>query len=250
MRPAQAWHDTEIGAGAVLRNEQEIRLSIPPASDQRYHDAQVTDYYAAQPHFGNRPPLRLSVRARLQGTIRGTAGFGFWNHTFEPGRRSLRPPQAIWFFFGSPPNDIALAKGVAGCGWKAAVINARRWQFFALLPLALPGFLLMRSRRFYNALWPVGQRAIGVSETRLDPAMLDEFHHYTIEWREDRAVFAVDGEIVLQAKTEISNPLGMIAWVDNQFAIARPQGRFGRGLLDVPETQTLILRDLEITSLA
>lgn len=249
MHPPDAWQATEIGAGEVLRHEQDIRLSIPPASDQRYHDAQISDYNAAKPLFGNRPPLRLSVWARVQGQIHGTAGFGFWNHSFEPGRRRLSPPQALWFFFSSPPNNIALAKDVAGYGWKAATINARRWQFFALLPLALPGFLLMRSRRFYDAFWPVGQRAIGVSEQLLEPGLLGDFHHYTIEWHADRAVFAVDGEVLLRAKVEMSNTLGFIAWVDNQFAIVTPQGRFGWGLLDVPANQALMLRDLEITRL-
>lgn len=249
MRPAKAWQIAEIGAGEVLRRDNEIRLSIPPSDDQRYHDAQITDYDASKARFGNRPPLRLSVSARVLGKIRGTAGFGFWNHAFEPGKHRLRPPQALWFFFGSLPNDIALAKDVAGQGWKAATINARRWQFYALLPLAPPGFLLMRNRRFYNALWPLGQRAIGVSESPLEPELLGEFHLYTVEWHEGHALFAVDGRIVLQAKVEISNPLGFIAWVDNQYAIATPQGRFSWGLLDLPERQTLILRDLQITNL-
>ncbi len=249
MRRAKAWHFAEIGAGEALRRDNEIRLSIPPADAQRYHDAQITDYDASNAQFENLPPVRLSVCARVQGTIRGTAGFGFWNHAFEPGKRRLRPPQALWFFFGSPPNDIALAKNVAGQGWKAATLNARRWQFYALLPLAPPGFLLMRNRRFYEAFWPLGQRAIGVSESLLDPALLDDFHRYTIEWREDRARFAVDGRVALQAKVEISKPLGFIAWVDNQYAVATPQGRFGRGLLDAPARQTLILRDLQITNL-
>jgi hypothetical protein len=245
---AQAGHITEIGAGEVQRQDREIRLSIPPSSSQRYHDAQISDYDTPT-RFGNRPPLRLSLEARAQGAIRGTAGFGFWNHAFEPGSRRLRPPQALWFFFGSPPHDIALAKSVAGHGWKAAAINARRWQFYALLPLALPGFLLMRSRRLYDTLWPIGQRALAVSETLLAPALLNDFRAYTIEWHPDHAVFAVDGDIVLRARIEIARPLGFIAWVDNQYAIATPQGRFGWGLLDVPQTQALILRDLQISNL-
>ena len=249
MRRANAWQFAEIGAGEALRRDHEIRLSIPAASARHYHDAQITDYDATLANFENRPPLRLSVTARAEGTIRGTAGFGFWNHAFEPGQRRLRPPQALWFFYGSPPNDIALAKDIAGHGWKAATINARRWPFYALLPLALPGFLLMRSRRFYDAFWPLGQRAIGVSEALLEAELLDEFHTYSIEWHVDHALFAVDGRIVLRANVEISRPLGFIAWVDNQYAIATPQGRFGWGLLDVPGTQTLILRDLQITNL-
>jgi hypothetical protein len=54
---------------------------------------------------------------------------------------------------------MALAKGVAGPGWKAATINAARWPFLALLPTAPLGILLMRIPALYASLWPVGQRA-------------------------------------------------------------------------------------------
>ena len=104
----------------------------------------------------------------------------------------------------------------------------------------------MRSRLIYDGLWRIGQRAIGVTELALDAALLRDFHTYAIEWRHDSALFSVDGEIVLRAPTSIRQPLGFIAWVDNQYAIATPQGRFGWGKLDLPESQSLILRDIVI----
>ena len=58
--------------------------------------------------------LRLRLDARFDGELRGTAGFGFWNHAFVPGERGIRLPQALWFFFSSPPGDIALAKNLPG----------------------------------------------------------------------------------------------------------------------------------------
>ena len=240
------WQKTELGAGTVQQRDDEIHLHIPAASAQVYHDAQISDYSSRLPRFSNRPPLRLSVSARFPGKLCGTAGFGFWNHCFEPGLRRVRPPQAIWFFYGSEHNNIALANGVAGSGWKAAIINARRWQFYAMLPLALPGFLLMRNKRFYEALWPIGQRAIGVQEAAMPASLLEQFHNYTIEWHEDRAVFRVNDDIVLDAEGVTSDALGFIAWIDNQYAIVTPQGRFGWGLLDVAQSQSLILRDLKI----
>ena len=223
-----------------------MRLTNPPAAAKPYHDAQITDY-AASDGFVNRPPLRLQLEARADGEIRGTAGFGFWNQTFTPGSRRLRPPQAIWFFYASPPNNIALARGVAGYGWKAAVINAWRWQFLALLPFAPLGFLLMRNRVCYQAIWRYGQAAIGVSEAALDATLLHDFHSYAIEWRDDRALFSVDGETVLRAPITIKSALGFIAWVDNQYAIATPQGQFGWGTLDLPRPQGLCLRHIAIS---
>ena len=249
MRLSDEWRPAEIGAGEVRLDECGICLSIPAASKQQYHDAQITDYAPTRPRFQRRPPVRMSVEARARGGIRGTAGFGFWNHAFEPGRRRIRPPQALWFFYGSPPNNIALARGVAGQGWKAAAINARRWPFFALLPLALPAFLLMRNRRFYETFWPSGQRAIGVHEAWLDAAIPGEFHSYVIEWRERRATFLVDDQTVLTAPVDIAHPLGFIAWIDNQYAIATPQGQFGWGKLEVEAPQSLQLRNLEFANL-
>lgn len=250
MRRSGGWLASEAGAGEVLLRGGEVHLSIPLAASECYHDAQISDYHATEPRFGNRPPLRLSLLARGEGELRGTAGFGFWNQVFVPGRRRFRLPQAIWFFFGSRPNDIALAGGVPGHGWKAATINARGWRFYGLLPLAPLGFLALRSETLYQKLWPVGQRAIGVREALLDSMLLRDFHSYAIDWREDRVVFSVDDEVVLCSERAPRSALGFIAWVDNQYAIVTPQGRFGWGLLDCPEPQKLILRDIEITSLA
>ncbi len=250
MRQADKWHSSEVGAGEALLGDGEVQLSIPRATSEGYHDAQISDYHAAQARFSNRPPLRLRLLARAEGAISGTAGFGFWNQVFVPGRRRFRLPQAIWFFFGSPPNDIALAKGVPGHGWKAATINARRWQFYCLLPFAPLGFLAMRSQTLYQKFWSIGQAALGLREKLLDAALLSDFHSYAIDWRADRVDFSVDDELVLRSDGAPSSALGFIAWVDNQYAIVTPQGRFGWGLLDCPQPQRLILRDIEITSLA
>ena len=235
----------EIGAGKVSCADGEWRLSLPVADGDQYHDAQICDYVGRD--FHNAPPMRLSLEARFDGEPRGTAGFGFWNHAFVPGERGLRLPQALWFFFGSPPNNMALAKGVAGHGWKAATFNARSWRFLALLPFAPAGFLLTRSQLMYNALWGIGQRALGVNERPLDSALMRDFHRYSIDWRADGAEFAVDGEVALRADSVARGRLGFIAWMDNQYAVVTPQGRFGHGTLDITRTQSLVIRDLRLS---
>ena len=248
MQSADSWRVTELGGGSVRADETGLRLKLPRASADVYSDAQISDY-DSRADFSNRPPLRLSLRARMQGEVTGTAGFGFWNHAFMPGQRSFRLPQAIWFFFTGPQSNIALAQGVAGQGWKAAAINARDPRFLAMLPTAPLGFLLMRSRRVYDALWPIGQRAIGVSEALLSDELLRDFHRYRIDWRAKRAVFAVDGEVVHCAEQVARGPLGFIAWVDNQYAVVTPQGKFAWGLLAAPGEQSLEISDIQISPL-
>lgn len=249
MQTADPWRVIELGGGIVRASETVFRLILPSASGDAYSDAQISDY-STRAGFGNQPPLRLSLNARAQGELRGTAGFGFWNHAFMPGQRSFRMPQAIWFLFTSPDSDIALARGIAGNGWKAAAINARDWRFLALLPFAPPGFLLMRSRALYDALWPIGQRAIGVSEALLNGELLRGCHSYRIDWLAGRALFAVDGEVVHQADNVATGPLGFIAWIDNQYAVLTPEGRFKWGLLAAPGEQSLEVSDIQICPLA
>ena len=235
-----------MGTGQVQSQQDHVWLTVLSGSSDAYHDAQITDYDPQIRDFQNRPPLKLTVTAKAEGDIHGTAGFGFWNHMYVPGERGFRIPQAVWFFFGSPPNNIALAKGVQGHGWKAATFDAQSLAFYGLLPLAPVGFLLMRNKTLYDHLWGIGQAAIGVSEVAMDKALLDDFHTYTI----DCATFLVDGQVIMQTDAVPTKPLGFIAWVDNQYAVVTPQGNFGWGLLDVPQPQSLIFEHIEITRIA
>ena len=230
-----AWTPLEIGGGRVGLGPAGLALSLPPQDGTAYADAQITDYAGrARRDFPWRPPLRLTVEAQASGpgdSLAGTAGFGFWNDPFQPGRREIpRPPRAAWFFFGAPPNDLRLALDRPGHGWQAATFDASRALFWTLLPLALPGFLLMRVPALYRALWPLGQRALGVAEAPLPADLLGAPHTYTLDWRVGRVTFAVDGATVLETARSPRGPLGFIAWIDNQYAIVTPQGRFGWGV--------------------
>ncbi len=244
------WIKGEIGLGKVIKDDNErYHLTLPSVLQDRYHNAQITDYDAQNPQFSLRPPLRLSLRAYATTALFGTAGFGFWNHPFVPGERGFRLPQAVWFFFSSPPNRMQLAMDVPATGWKCATFNAQRWQFLTLLPMAPIGFLLMRIPTVYRRLWGIGQRAIGVSEKLIDSSLLLEPHTYTLEWKSTRARFSVDGQTVHETSSVPTNPLGFIAWVDNQYAIVTPQGQFGFGYMDIPQEQSLVLSEIAITKL-
>jgi beta-glucanase (GH16 family) len=88
----------------------------------------------------------------------------------------------------------------------------------------------------YRACWPIGQRAISVSEA-LAPAAMSDWHTYAINWQKKRVQFSVDGAIFLDCSTSPRGPLGFVMWLDNQYMAATPWGRFGYGLLDAPGRQ-------------
>lgn len=239
------WHVREIGSAQVTQPPGTLRMTVGQTPEGRYSDAQISDY-GGRRDFRWEPPATLTVRARAEGRIQGTAGFGFWNHPFEPGERVFRLPRAVWFFFASSQSNMALAKGVPGHGWKAATFDATRWPFFALLPAAPVGFLLMRVPILYRWLWPIGQRALSVSEQLLDSDLLAETHTYRLDWRRDHVDFALDGGLIHRANVKLGGPLGFIAWIDNQYAVVTPQGHFELGLLPAAQPQTLILEHLTL----
>jgi len=110
------WNTLLVGTGTHDFENSALRCVLDPVPKKQYSDSQISDY-KPEP-FRWQPPLRLTVRAwasHPSKELKGTAGFGFWNEPFVPiGRQLPRLPRTVWFFFGSPPNNMALAKGVPG----------------------------------------------------------------------------------------------------------------------------------------
>ena len=236
------WTQTTIGGGSLHIVDSALRMELPSARIGTYTDAQVDDYgRRARSAFPWRPPLRMEVRARsllpaatttssVESTsiLRGTAGFGFWNYPFSLRGDILMLPEAIWFFYASPPSNMALVPGVPGCGWKAQVVHSMRpGALAATIPLAATtvfGLLTRETRP--AARWM--QRLTGAYEALL-AVELTNWHIYTLEWLHSEAAFWVDDKLVLRAPKPPTRPLGFVAWLDNQYAIATPRGvlRFG-----------------------
>lgn len=237
--------DLQQGSGQVQHGDA-IRLLRQSTTQEQYSNAQIDDYRGGG--LQHRAPLKLIIRATFSHPIdqlKGTAGFGFWNAPFAPGSRRLRFPKATWFFFGSPPLNLPLALDVPGNGFKAATLDATHWPFFALLPTAPLGFLLMRIPPLYRRLWPIAQRAIRASEM---PLTLDitQPHTYQLDWRRDDVVFSIDGATVHHSRYSPTGSMGFVAWIDNQYAIVTPQGNFGWGLVEESAPQWIEIEDLRI----
>ncbi len=235
------WHRYIVGNGALEPTGTSLRFVNTDTSTREYTNAQIDDYQGLpRRHFPWRPPLTLSVRARFShpaGELRGTAGFGFWNDPFMmTGARIPTLPRAIWFFYASQPSNMKLDLETPGWGWKAATIDTMRAPFLLLLPAAPLAIPLMNIRPLYRALWPIAQRAIGVCEALVD-AEMTSWHTYVLEWGIGGAQFSVDGERVLRCETAPRGPLGLVMWLDNQYAVVTPWGRFRFGLLKAPGRQ-------------
>ncbi|HEX6799099.1 MAG TPA: hypothetical protein VF116_15425 [Ktedonobacterales bacterium] len=273
----QSWHRTTPGGGTLDVDvaASVLRCAIPPTPAGRYANAQIDDYGGARlAHYPWRPPLRLEVRARtslpihppdgpltetaeraamevsgagMQAFLRGTFGFGFWNAPLTVARGALRLPDAVWFFGASPPSEMRLVPGLPGRGWKAQVVHANRAGALVSGGAALGAVAWARLTGREQMAARLVRRMTGASEAALD-VDTTTWHDYALEWHPDAARFFVDGVETLRAPDPPRGPLGFVAWIDNQYAIATPRGQLRFGTL-ATGSEWLELDAVRITAL-
>ncbi len=256
MAPATAMRPLEIGGGRVERSSGGDRLILPPVP-QGYGDAQVDDYHhLSRKGFLWRPPLRMRVRARAshEGPL-GTLGFGFWNDPFTlslgqvcAARRLPAPPRALWFFYASPPGHLSFTSDAPGHGWKAMALDTPAVPSWLLAPAAAVALLLTRLPRLRPAVMRRALGSVRAAEAIL-AVSLTEWHDYRLEWAPAVGRFWVDDRLVLEALHPPPGPLGFVAWIDNQYAVASPAHRLRFGALPTSEEQWLEIAALDIERL-
>jgi hypothetical protein len=243
-----------VNGGRIVRDGDIVRLVIPATSSATYADAQLDDYDHEPPRaFVNRPPQRLNFRVRFShptGVMKGTAGFGFWNHPFTREGGVIAPPQNAWFFYGSPESDMQLVRGVPGHGFKAAMLSTplpgsdSQGAGAGLTGLLIAaGNLALRLPIVSRMALAVAHGLVVAREVMLDLDMTD-WHEYALDWLADEAVFRVDGSEVMRATRPPRTPLGFVAWVDNYRATASMGGEYAFGFVDVPEPQWIEVQGL------
>lgn len=265
---AQSWHRATPGGGTLDVDvaASVLRCAIPPTPAGRYANAQIDDYGGARlARYPWRPPLRLEVRARTslpihppegspsrggedsQAFLRGTFGFGFWNAPMTVTRGALRLPDAVWFFGASPPSEMRLVPGLPGRGWKAQVVHANRAGalVYGGAVLGMAGWARLTGDERMAA--RLVRRMTGASEASLD-VNTTAWHDYALEWHPDAARFFIDGVEALRAPDPPRGPLGFVAWIDNQYAVATPRGQLRFGTL-ATRAQWLELDAVRITRL-
>jgi hypothetical protein len=226
--------------GQVEAIDDGWRLSLPAGEAGSYRLAQLDDYQGlARGDFPHRAPVKLRLRARISSAaLPGTWGFGLWNEPlsaqigFGSGRKLPALPNAAWYFFASPENHLALRDDMPGHGALAASFRSPRWPapLLALGLLAAP-LLLWRpaSRLLRRATSRVVQGE--ARQLQLDPI---GWHEYGLNWCPDGLQFKLDGQVIHRSSLSPQGPLGLVLWLDNQYAAWRRDGSLAYGALANP----------------
>ncbi len=243
-------HIEEISRG------NEYRLAIPAGPANKYRIAQLDDYTQnIRGRFPWRASTRLSLSARTSSdSLPGTWGFGLWNDPFglslgfggNPWRLPALP-NAAWFFGASEQNYLSfrelgredIATTVIANGFIAQAFRSPRFHPL-LVPagLALP-FSRKATRRFLGRI--ISEDGIGINVD------VTQWHSYSLDWREESVSFEVDGVQVLESPVSPNPPLGLVIWIDNQYAAFTPEGKIGFGVLENPEPAWLEIKDLDVS---
>lgn len=221
-------------------------LKIPAGPSGRYRLAQLEDYSGlARAKFPAHPPRTLSLRARVSaGFCAGTWGFGFWNDPYGP---TLNPPRvlpalpnAAWFFHASPHNYLSFREDKPAHGFLAQTFRAPGFHPL-LVPAALTlPFARQTTRRLLSRI--IDEDGIALS---VDPA---QWHAYRLRWGQKRVIFEVDEVVVLETSVSPNPPLGLVIWIDNQYAAFTPQGKIAWGFLNCDEAAWLEIENLELNT--
>ena len=220
---------------------QETRLEIPPGPAGEYRLAQVDDYRTVpRARFPHHPPFDLRLRARVSAPdLPGTWGFGLWNDPFSlslgfggGARRFPALPNAAWFFYASPENHLSFRDDLPGHGLLAQTFRSPNLPGWVLAPaaLALPLLVWKATAR---PLRGMASRLIREDAVRLniDPCA---WHTYTLGWQARQVIFTVNGRTVQRTAVSPRGPLGLVIWIDNQYAALPPAGGLKFGTLANP----------------
>lgn len=74
------------------------------------------------------------------------------------------------------------------------------------------------------------------------------WRRYTLEWDLHRTAFWVDERLVLVSPVSPRPPLGLVVWIDNQYAAFDPNGKLRWGVEASPEGGWLEIDELKIVT--
>jgi hypothetical protein len=187
-------------------------------------------------------------------TLPGTWGFGFWNDPFAlgigikgSGVRLPALPETAWFFYGSPKNDLSFYSGTPVNGLTATVFSSARISPI-LLPFGLPVIPFLFIKQTARMLRRLASRYIHEECTRLD-VDVTLWHVYQVDWLSEKVIFRVDDVIVHSCRLFPRPPLGVVIWIDNQYAAFSADGSIHYGTQENPVPAWMEIRNFNIQSL-
>lgn len=230
------------------------RLVMTPNAQDHYCGAQLDDYMELNRRkFPWEPPVTLDLHVRVSAAdLPGTWGFGLWNDPFSIGMGSgglaLRIPalpNTAWFFYASDQNYLSFRDDLPASGLLASTFQSPRIPT-SLLLLGAPfvPLLLVKSaaRLLRKAVrTPVRQSA---RRARID---VTQWHHYHLEWRRKYVAAWIDNKPVLETRVSPQGPLGLVFWIDNQYASFPSTGKLSVGTLHITETSWLEMAGVTVT---
>lgn len=184
--------------------------------------------------------------------------------THKQGMDSMQPDEALATGFmppGSQPgSDATRGQGMASIEPSGPPANGFMAQVFrspvipsvwlalgGLLALpVLPALPVLATRKARAILRKLVGRAVREDGVRLR-VDVTQWHLYRLEWSPMRCAFWVDDALALETSLSPRPPLGLVIWIDNQYAAWRPDGSLRWGLLR-NEAAWLEVKNIEIGS--
>jgi hypothetical protein len=209
-------------SGAVItQTGDDWRMEIPAGTRGTYRLAQLDDYTRLW-----NDPFGLSFG------FGGTAG------------RLPTLPQAAWFFYGSTENYLSFRDDLPANRFFAGTFRSPSIPSLLLAPSALT-LPLLPIRPISRWMRRLTSKIIHQSSV---PVQVDvtKWHDYKISWRRDGCSFFMDGQPILETPISPRGPLGLVIWIDNQYAAWGPDGRAGWGVLENPKAW-MEIEELEIS---
>ncbi len=175
--------------------------------------------------------------------------------SFRAERRSKTEDEALLASRASSPaspNSASAQRGIAN-GFLAQTFRSPRFH-----PQLIPAGLALPFSRSDNSaavgqshcggwdsIMGSGARPASWSESiRVDPT---DWHRYRLEWSLKRVLFEVDEVQVFESSVSPNPPLGLVIWIDNQYAAFTPEGKIGFGVLENPEPAWLEIKEIEVS---
>jgi hypothetical protein len=240
---------------SVTRSKTCWRLEIPSGKSSSYRLAQLDDYTTRPRNkFPWVAPITLSLRARVSSnSIPGTWGFGFWNDPLSSliglgGMTQPLPvlPNAAWFFFASADNYLSFRDDKPSNGILAATFHSPNIPSIFLMPglLLLP---IMAFRPWSRWLRAKISRIISEDSINID-IDVTQWNKYLLRWEKNKVIFEINGHPIFITPVSPVGPLGLVIWIDNQYAAFLPSGKIKAGTLENQASAWMEIEGIDIQS--